>query len=203
MNTRPIDPSPSARTTEVYFEGRVSAVVLVPALLWAVLWIGLALAAFRVLDLELRLLYPGAWLAEIRANGVTLSALLGPAADLVILAALVSFLRRYLRWRSRHYRISSDRVEIERGMFARSVRNLELWRIRDIRYRRTFLQALLGLGTIKIFAADDDVSAAQIGPIRRSKRIYDNLKRARLKAGRAAGAQATGMVLPGPPPEGY
>ena len=66
--------------------------------------------------------------------------------------------------------------------------------MRDVLYRRSIIQFFLGLGVIDILATDDTIPKLEIGPIPNARGIYDKLKQARLKSGRLAGAQATGMT---------
>ena len=98
------------------------------------------------------------------------------------------------RWLATKYLISSTRVEIEMAIFSKRIKTLELWRIKDIDYVRSFLEFFFGVASIRIIAADARMGTIYLGPFRNTRPIYDQLKEARRLVGRKAGAQAVGIV---------
>ncbi|QDQ96777.1 PH domain-containing protein [Tomitella fengzijianii] len=54
----------------------------------------------------------------------------------------------WLRWRSTHFVVTDRRVMVRQGVFSRSGFELELERVSDVRYRRSFSERLLGAGTL-------------------------------------------------------
>lgn len=54
----------------------------------------------------------------------------------------------WLRWRSTHFVVTDLRVMARQGVFSRSGFELEMDRISDVRYRRSFSERLLGAGTL-------------------------------------------------------
>jgi len=95
-------------------------------------------------------------------------------------AALVLLLLLTKRWTelaSRIYRVAEDRIEVERGLFAKTVDNVEAWRIQDVTLRQTTAQALLGLGTVHVISSDKTDPELAIGPVRRARWLYRELRR--------------------------
>jgi hypothetical protein len=60
----------------------------------------------------------------------------------------------FLRHITTRFKLSSRRVEYERGVFAKEVDSLELWRVLDVRYRQTFVDRILGNATIILIGTD-------------------------------------------------
>ena len=53
------------------------------------------------------------------------------------------------------YTLARDRLEYERGLFSKEVDNLDIFRIKDIRLSRPFLDRLLGVGNIILRTTDE------------------------------------------------
>jgi uncharacterized membrane protein YdbT with pleckstrin-like domain len=72
-------------------------------------------------------------------------------AILTLGLALLVFL-----WRSKsqHYRITTQRVVVERGIFSKRLDQIDLYRINDYIVERPFLQRLLGTGNLVLEALD-------------------------------------------------
>ena len=73
------------------------------------------------------------------------------------------------------YRITNDRLEIEEGIIGKYVRSVELYRIKDPRYTRSVLQALLGYGEVWVIIDDDPFS---FPALRGSRRLHALLRSA-------------------------
>jgi len=65
--------------------------------------------------------------------------------------ALIVF---YFRARGRHYRITTQRVVVERGVLSKKLDQIDLYRINDYVVERPFGQRLLGTGNLIIEALD-------------------------------------------------
>jgi uncharacterized membrane protein YdbT with pleckstrin-like domain len=68
-----------------------------------------------------------------------------------LLAAYV--VRPFLKWVTTHFVITDRRVLVRSGILARSGRDVPLSRINDITFSHTFLERLLGCGTLVVDAA--------------------------------------------------
>jgi uncharacterized membrane protein YdbT with pleckstrin-like domain len=61
---------------------------------------------------------------------------------------------RWLTVKSTTYRLTSERLITERGIFSKTTDTLELYRVRDMQVTQPFAQRLLGLHTIHLLTAD-------------------------------------------------
>lgn len=87
------------------------------------------------------------------------------AAAVLVLAALVWFLVRYVKWISTHFVLTTDRVIYRSGVIAKDGIEIPLERINQIQFRQRLFERMLGLGDIMI------ESAAKEGA-----QIFDDIK---------------------------
>jgi membrane protein YdbS with pleckstrin-like domain len=85
------------------------------------------------------------------------------------------------------YRISQDRVEYERGVLNRSMDNLDMFRVTDVRMHLTLLDRLWGIGTVEILSSDETHPVLWLAKIRDPRNAYDIIKRVSLNADQRRG----------------
>jgi uncharacterized membrane protein YdbT with pleckstrin-like domain len=93
----------------------------------------------------------------------------------ILLLALYA-LRPFLRWLTTHFVITDRRVLVRTGVFSRSGRDVPLSRINDITFSHTFLERLLGCGTLVIESAGErgQVTMTEVPKVERVQReLYD------------------------------
>jgi membrane protein YdbS with pleckstrin-like domain len=56
--------------------------------------------------------------------------------------------------RAQHIRITTQTIDIERGIFGRAINTIQLWRVRDIDFDQTFFERLLGIARIHVISQD-------------------------------------------------
>ncbi|MBF0224498.1 MAG: PH domain-containing protein [Desulfobacterales bacterium] len=102
----------------------------------------------------------------------------------IIIVLFVAFilLIKILKLKSTYYSISKDRIEIEKGFLGKEIDNMDLFRIRDLKLQRTFLDRLTGIGTVLLVTTDTSHPELTLFKIKKSKELYDNLKRLSLEA---------------------
>jgi hypothetical protein len=61
------------------------------------------------------------------------------------LAAVFALFWKLLALKSIHYEVTPDRIEWSRGIFDRSVDNIDMFRVVDLKLRRSLLECLLGM----------------------------------------------------------
>jgi uncharacterized membrane protein YdbT with pleckstrin-like domain len=103
-------------------------------------------------------------------------------AVLVVGLLLLGFysLRPFLRWITTHFVITDRRVLVRTGILARSGRDVPLSRINDITFSHTFLERLLGCGTLVIESAGErgQVTMTEVPKVERVQReLYDLVER--------------------------
>jgi uncharacterized membrane protein YdbT with pleckstrin-like domain len=126
-------------------------------------------------------------------------------AAIVVLAALVWFAERLLRWVSTHFVLTSDRVIYRSGIVAKSGIEIPLESINAIHFEQGIFERILGLGDLRIDSASiagvsvfDDIRK----PDRVQNEIYVQMEANDQRRFRAAGgAVATGVASGASVPE--
>jgi hypothetical protein len=100
------------------------------------------------------------------------------------LAAIVVLILVYriISLKSIHYRITSDRVEWARGIFERRIDNIDMFRVVDLRLHRSFLDCLVGIGTVVLVTTDKTDPEFRFEKVHGSKQLYDIIKKSSLDA---------------------
>jgi uncharacterized membrane protein YdbT with pleckstrin-like domain len=70
-------------------------------------------------------------------------------------AALVIVLAKWVETMSAKYQITPERLIIRRGIFLKSIDEIELYRIKDVRMNFTLLNQLTGIGAICLTTSDE------------------------------------------------
>jgi membrane protein YdbS with pleckstrin-like domain len=73
--------------------------------------------------------------------------------------------------RKTDYAITSQRLTLETGVFKRDLEEIELYRIKDTRLTRSFVQRLLGLGTVTVISSDESMPTLVIPAIKDSAKV--------------------------------
>jgi uncharacterized membrane protein YdbT with pleckstrin-like domain len=96
---------------------------------------------------------------------------------LVILTAGLAAIYFWLRSLGTRYRITSQRVIVETGVFGKRVDQLDLYRIVDFVVERSFGQRIMGTGTITIDSMDKTTPVTRIEGIRANVMgLYERLR---------------------------
>lgn len=93
-----------------------------------------------------------------------------------LLAAAALIVVPVLLIRSTRYRVTSYRIDFERGLLSKSIDTLELWHVEDIKFHQTFLNRLLGIGQITVLAHDDTTPELLLQSIPNPRPVFDALK---------------------------
>jgi len=135
---------------DLLWSGRPSVLALGMKLVTSVLLIAACWAVFKypvtALVAYVDALIPPATLETetlVRVEGwLDLGALV-----LMGLAALV-LLARIVALKSIYYEVTPDRIEWSRGIFDRQVDNIDMFRVIDLKLRRSLLECILGIGNV-------------------------------------------------------
>jgi membrane protein YdbS with pleckstrin-like domain len=100
------------------------------------------------------------------------------------LAMLVVFIFVYkaLRLKMTCYEITPDRIEWGRGILDRKVDNLDMFRVIDLKMRRTVLDCIFGIGTVELITTDKTDPQFVFEKLRKPRKVYDIIKKASLEA---------------------
>ena len=92
------------------------------------------------------------------------------------LVGLVWMLVLNLRRKARRYRITDRTIDYEVGVFSKRLETMQLWRVHDLDFRQSFLDRLLGIATIHVFAKDVTDPEIVLRGLPASREIFDRLK---------------------------
>ncbi|MBM3461807.1 MAG: PH domain-containing protein, partial [Armatimonadetes bacterium] len=73
---------------------------------------------------------------------------------LLVVPILIFAIVVWLKQRSIHYRITTERITITSGLFSRESEDIQLVRIEDVQYKQGFFQRMLGVGTLLLISTD-------------------------------------------------
>lgn len=106
-------------------------------------------------------------------------------AGLVIgLVVVMVLFYKALQLRMTHYEVSADRIEFGRGIFDRKVDNLDMFRVLDIKLRRSVLDCIVGVGSVLLTTTDKSHPEFVFEKVRDARGLYDAVKKASLSADR-------------------
>ena len=74
------------------------------------------------------------------------------------------------------YRLYQVSLEIESGLVARSIDNLQLFRVRDLRLRQSMLGRLFGVGDVVVTSTDQSTPHLTIRGVEAPRALYDTLR---------------------------
>ncbi|NUR26040.1 MAG: PH domain-containing protein, partial [Catenulispora sp.] len=104
------------------------------------------------------------WPVIVTVLGIALTVVAGVAISaiglyivgaLALIAIVWLALWPYLKWRTTHYVFTNERVLLQTGVFSRNRRDIPVNRINDHSMSQTFLERILGCGTLTIESAGE------------------------------------------------
>ncbi|MHC4476828.1 MAG: PH domain-containing protein [Planctomycetota bacterium] len=166
----------------VLFAGRPSLLAMVGAIIKGLLIIGAAAVVM-------------AWPLEQIANDVfkleLTESLLSTIGQYRVLAGLglavivvLLLILKMLRLKLTHYEVTADRIEWSRGIVDRAVDNLDMFRVIDLKLRRSLLDCILGIGRVELITTDKTDPQFTFEKMRHCRELYDTVKKASLEADR-------------------
>lgn len=102
---------------------------------------------------------------------------------LIIIVALV-LLMRMARLKMTYYEVTPDRVEWSRGILDRRVDNIDMYRVIDLKMRRSVFDCIFGIGTIGLITTDKTDPKFEFEKVAQPRKLYDVVKKASLDADR-------------------
>jgi membrane protein YdbS with pleckstrin-like domain len=97
-------------------------------------------------------------------------------AAIPVVALLVFFFFVNLYRRSIKFRVTNTAIETERGVLSRRIDVLQLWRCRDVRYKQSLSDRILGIAHIEVFAEDATTSHLEIVGLPVSRQLFEQLR---------------------------
>ena len=102
----------------------------------------------------------------------------------LISVAVCILLIRVIRLKMTYYEVSPDRIEWSRGILDRSVDNIDMFRVIDLKMRRSIFDCIFGIGTIGLITNDKTDPKFVFEKVANPRKLYDIIKKASLSADR-------------------
>jgi membrane protein YdbS with pleckstrin-like domain len=74
--------------------------------------------------------------------------------SITVLPSLVALPQALARIKNTHYKVTSQRIVIESGVFSRSLEEIDMRSVDDIEFHQTFLERIFGIGQVFIISTD-------------------------------------------------
>jgi len=103
-----------------------------------------------------------------------------------VLAVLI-LLFKALKLKMIFYEVTADRIEWSRGILDRRVDNIDMFRVVDLKMRRSLLDCVFGIGTVVLTTTDKSDPEFVFEKVRYCRDLYDAIKKASLEADRKTG----------------
>ncbi len=161
---------------DILFAASPSFWAMAPAALKALLILALGAFLMRYHIEDISWLHLSAAHAAIAAN---YRFLLGLA--LCILVGLV-LLYKAVNLKMMYYEVTADRIEFSRGILDRRIDNLDMFRVIDLKMRRSILDCIVGVGTIVLTTTDKSDPEFTFEKVPYPRDLYDVVKKASLEA---------------------
>jgi uncharacterized membrane protein YdbT with pleckstrin-like domain len=88
----------------------------------------------------------------------------------------------WLQTRSRRWRLTTRRIEVEGGLLSRRVETIELWKVRDVELRQSLADRMFGVCSVLVTAHDQTTPAVEVRGLPGSRDVYDRLMAAVMNA---------------------
>jgi len=94
-----------------------------------------------------------------------------PIAVAVAYGAGLNFYRRSIK-----FRVSNTSIEYERGLLSKRIDVVQLWRIRDVVYKQTLVDRILGIAHVEVVAQDVKNPDLEIVGLPASRQLFEQLR---------------------------
>jgi membrane protein YdbS with pleckstrin-like domain len=173
LTGQPLTPhKPADDTEQVYFEGSPLVRGILGRGVW---WCFLGLIIMAVPVAAFFVPHPRAFLSPWWLN----------LAFVVI--GVVLFFLPMLKAKTIRYRISNYRIDFERGWFSKDIDTLELWHVEDLKFHQSFIDRILGVGSITIVSHDQTNPKFILHSLPNPRPIFDSLKQRVIAVKRQSG----------------
>jgi uncharacterized membrane protein YdbT with pleckstrin-like domain len=101
--------------------------------------------------------------------------------------AVLILLLKAMKLKMIYYEVTADRIEWSRGILDRKVDNVDMFRVIDLKMRRSLLDCIVGVGTVALVTTDKTDPKFVFEKVRNCRLLYDSIKKASLEADRRTG----------------
>ena len=93
-----------------------------------------------------------------------------------IIGAILAVVLPWMIIRTTRYRITSYRIDFERGIITKKIDTLELWHVDDIKFEQGLLDRMMNVGSITVMSNDRTNPKLELHGIPDPRKIFDALK---------------------------
>ena len=86
-----------------------------------------------------------------------------------------------------HYRITSYRIDYERGLFSKDIDTIELWHVEDLHFHQSLWERIMGVGRIRIVSHDATLPELILRGVPNPRPLFETLKQRVIAVKRARG----------------
>ena len=94
----------------------------------------------------------------------------------VAVAGVVWFLYEHFRRQSLKIRITNETIDLETGLFGKRIDTIQLWRVRDIDFRQSLMERMLGVASIHILSHDQENPNVLLRGIHGGRELFTELR---------------------------
>jgi membrane protein YdbS with pleckstrin-like domain len=94
-----------------------------------------------------------------------------PVCALIVFFVGVNLYRGSIR-----FRVTNTAIESEHGFLSKEIDVLQLWRCRDVRYKQSLLDRILGIAHVEVFAQDATTPHLEIVGMPASRQLFEQLR---------------------------
>ena len=186
------DPDVDPESTEeedadesILFAGRPSLWGMAPAIVkglvvltiaWLLIRLPLEGFAASLLDLKL---------TATQAFGIARYRMI--AGEAIGALVILILLLKAFKLKMIYYEVTADRIEWSRGILDRRVDNVDMFRVIDLKMRRSLLDCIFGVGTVELITTDKTDPEFEFEKVQDCRYLYDVIKKASLEADRKTG----------------
>lgn len=91
---------------------------------------------------------------------------------------LLLLLRAWYRVASTRYRLTTQRLFVQKGLIAKELEEVELFRVKDVALRQGVLDRMLGVGTVVVLSTDDTAPRLELSGLREPMVVKETLRNA-------------------------
>jgi membrane protein YdbS with pleckstrin-like domain len=173
LTGQPLTPHKAADDTEqIYYEGSPMVRGILGRGIW---WCLLGLLIMAVPVAAFFLIHPHAFLSPWWLNLAC------------VVVGVVVFLLPMVKAKTVRYRISNYRIDFERGWFSKDIDTLELWHVEDLKFHQSFIDRILGVGSVTILSHDNTMPKFVLHALPNPRPIFDALKQRVIAVKRQSG----------------
>lgn len=93
-----------------------------------------------------------------------------------IVLGIIALLVPMLVTRTTRYKITSYRIDYERGILKKRIDTMELWHVEDIRFEQGLMDRIMNVGSIIIISHDDTNPRLELHGIPNPRPLFEKLK---------------------------